>query len=271
MRSPAPIQRVGVVGSGTMGTGIAQTMLKAGMQVVLHDTSDNALVRAHHRVGANFGTASLTFSTQIESLDTVDLVIEAVPESTELKMAVLRSISGVVKSSAIIASNTSCIPLTGLAAAVANPENFLGMHFFNPVPRMPLVEVVSTTLTDSWVTSAVTTLISEQLGKTPLVLADRPGFVVNALLIPYLLASVRMLDAGYADARTIDLGMTQGCGHPVGPLALCDLIGLDVVVSVADALHAETGDPATLVPPGLRRHVEAGDLGRKSGQGFYRY
>lgn len=271
MSNLARIQSVGIVGSGTMGIGIAQTMLKAGMQVVLHDTSDDALVRAHSRVGANFGTASLTFSTQIAALDSSDLVIEAVPESAELKMQVLRSISGIVKPSAIIASNTSCIPLTGLATAVTSPEKFLGIHFFNPVPRMPLVEVVSTALTDPTVTTAVTSLISEQLGKTPLVLADRPGFVVNALLIPYLLASVRMLDAGYADARTIDLGMTQGCGHPVGPLALCDLIGLDVVVSVADALHAETGDPATVVPHGLRSHVQAGDLGRKSGRGFYRY
>ena len=197
-----------------------------------------------------------------------DMVVEAVPENRELKSAVLRTVEDTVPASTVIATNTSSIPITQLAAALADPERFLGLHFFNPVPRMPLVELIPTEATSAAVTASVEQFVEGVLGKRAFVVGDRPDFVVNALLIPYLLSAVRMLDAGYASAPVIDEAMVLGCGLPIGPLALSDFVGLDVLCDVADAMHSQTGDPALLVPGILRRLVADGDLGRKTGHGF---
>ena len=191
------------------------------------------------------------------------------PEVLEVKLAVLASIEAHVGREAVIASNTSSIPITALARAVAHPDRLVGLHFFNPVPRMPLVEVVHTVHSSDASVDAARAFVAEGMGKTALTVADRPGFVVNALLIPFLLSAARMLDSGYADAETIDQGMRLGCGHPMGPLALCDFIGLDIVCAAADAMYGETRDPALVVPNNLRRLVEAGHLGAKTGRGFF--
>lgn len=279
------IGTVGIVGSGAMGRGIAESCLRAGLRVVLNDTSPAALTaavqhiraglhRAVHRQqnGANVAEswlARLDTTADLAELGGCDLVVEAVPEVLAIKSSVLAGLAERLPAGTIMVSNTSSIPITKLAAAVADPSRFLGLHFFNPVPRMDLVEVIPTILTDPETTRAVELFVREQLQKTPLTIPDRPGFAVNALLIPYLLSAARMLDSGYASAESIDQGMTLGCGHPIGPLELSDFIGLDVVCHVADSIHAETKDPACVVPNNLRRLVEAGHLVRKTGRGFY--
>lgn len=279
------IRTVGIVGSGAMGRGIAESCLRAGLRVVLNDTSPTALTAACQHIGAGLRRsvdrqetgadeaeswlARLETTVDLAELGGCDLVVEAVPEVLAIKSSVLASLAECLPAGAIIASNTSSIPITKLAAAVADPSRFLGLHFFNPVPRMDLVEVIPTILTDPETTRAAELFVREQLQKTPLTIPDRPGFAVNALLIPYLLSAARMLDTGYASAESIDQGMTLGCGHPIGPLELSDFVGLDVVCHVADSIHAETKDPACVVPNNLRRLVEAGHLGRKTGRGFY--
>jgi 3-hydroxybutyryl-CoA dehydrogenase len=279
------IGTVGVVGSGTMGRGIAESCLRAGLKVVLHDASGPALAGARSHIGAALQLsvdkghapgeqaegwlAALETAADISGLSGCDLAIEAVPEVPEIKLDVLARMAACLPEEAVMASNTSSIPITRLAAAVRDNSRFLGLHFFNPVPRMALVEVIPTVLTSDATTRTVELFVEEQLHKTALTVPDRPGFAVNALLIPYLLSAARMLDAGYAAAESIDRGMKLGCGHPIGPLQLCDFIGLDVVCHVADAVYAETKDPACIVPNNLRRLVEAGRLGRKTGHGFY--
>jgi 3-hydroxybutyryl-CoA dehydrogenase len=281
------IRRVGIVGSGTMGRGIAHAAAAGGLQVTLLDTSSAALESALAQLGKEYDylaskntlsaddraarEGALSTTTELGDLSGCDLIIEAVPEILDLKLRVLGDIAGVASAGTIIASNTSSIPITRLASAVADPSRFLGVHFFNPVPRMPLVEVIRTVLTDAEAEAGITAFVKEQLGKEPVAIDDRPGFVVNALLVPYLLAAIRMLDSGYATAEQIDTGMKLGAGHPMGPITLSDFIGLDIMVDVADAIHSETHDPALVVPNNLRRLVEAGRLGRKSGQGFYTY
>lgn len=275
---------VGVVGSGTMGRGIAESVLRAGVRVVLHDSSSNALSKARKHIESSMNRSvdrghlsAQEVSDLLARLDPVEtpaslsdcqLVIEAVPEILEIKLAVLASIEDHVSHSAVIASNTSSIPITRLARALRNPSRFVGLHFFNPVARMPLVEVVRTVHSNDSSVAATRHFVESLLGKSPIVIGDRPGFLVNALLIPLLLASARMLDSGYADAESIDASMRLGCGHPMGPLELSDFIGLDVVCAAADAMYAESRDPALVVPSNLRRLVEAGHLGAKSGHGF---
>lgn len=281
------IDTVAIVGSGAMGRGIAEACLRSGLTVILHDASPSALDTACNALAASLQRAAakghltaddaaqalehLVPSAGLAGIDAANLVIEAVPERLELKLAVLRSIEVSVSAETIIATNTSSIPITRLSMPFADPSRFLGLHFFNPVLKMPLVEVISTIETDDEVQNTIELFVRVQLGKTPLVISDRPGFVVNALLIPFLLSAARMLDSGYASAEAIDDGMTLGCGHPMGPLKLSDLVGLDVVCEVADALYTETKDGSLIVPNNLRRLLERGHLGQKSGRGFYSY
>ena len=201
-----------------------------------------------------------------------DIVVEAVAEDEDTKLEVFRNLDRVVTSrDAIFATNTSSIPIIKLAMATSRPEQVIGMHFFNPVPVLRLVEMISSLLTSAATTDAVRTFATQRLKKTVIVSQDRAGFVVNALLIPYLLSAVRMLESGFASAEDIDTGMVLGCAHPMGPLKLIDLIGLDTTLAVADSLYAEFKEPHLAPPPLLSRMTQAGLLGRKSGQGFYSY
>lgn len=279
------ITTVGVVGSGAMGRGIAESALRAGLRVILHDTSQDALSAARKQIEANLQRSvdkdqlsaqeasdylgALAPAAELDALSSCQLVIEAVPEVLEIKLSVLATLEENVADTTIIASNTSSIPVTKLSQALQHRGRFLGLHFFNPVPRMPLVEVIRTLDSNDGTIAAAKHFVETGLGKTPVAIEDRPGFVVNALLIPFLLAAARMLDSGYASAETIDAGMTLGCGYPMGPLKLADFIGLDVICSAADAMYAESPDPALVVPNNLRRLVDAGHLGSKTGRGIY--
>lgn len=269
--TPKPL-RVAVVGAGAMGSGIAQVSFAAGFNVTLIDPSTQALETAKSRIlGSTPGTGELHTSKTYDGLAQADLVIEVVPEILELKLAVLKEISSSAAPTAVIASNTSTIPITQLAQSVGNPERFTGMHFFNPVPKMNLVEIIRGEHTSDSTTELATRFVEQDLGKTALVISDQPGFVVNRLLIPYLISAVRMLDTEYCTAEAIDNGMELGCSMPIGPIRLADYIGLDVLCNAADSIYAETNDPACLVPENVRQLVQAGHLGRKSGQGFFSY
>lgn len=278
---------VGVVGAGVMGCGIAESLVRAGVEVRLFDASEGALTAARSRIDHNLvrsvAKSQLTSNEakealehlelvhSVQSMAAAELVIEAVPEVLDIKMSVLRTIAGVVARTAVVGSNTSSIPITRLSEALSAPERFLGLHFFNPVPRMGLAEVITTEATAAEVAERVKTFVAERLGKTPILVGDRPGFVVNHLLVPYLLSAVRMVQQGYASAEDADAGMRLGCGHPMGPLELCDLIGIDTVIHISDAIFIESGDPTFVVPALLRDMATAGRLGRKSGEGFYDY
>lgn len=278
--------RVGIVGAGTMGRGIAQAISGVeGVRVILVDRDSAALDAALSQLARDYNRlvtkgvldpeekekkeSALATTDDVADLSSCDLVIEAVPEILDLKLTVLSAISAAVPSSAVIASNTSSIPITRLSRAIEGPTRFFGIHFFNPAPRMPLVEVIRTVHSDPSAEARILSFLREAVAKEPVAVDDRPGFVVNALLVPYLLSAARMLDAGYATADQIDTGMRLGAGHPMGPLALSDMIGLDVIVDAADAMYTETRDPAFIVPNTLRRRIDAGMLGRKSGRGFF--
>jgi 3-hydroxybutyryl-CoA dehydrogenase len=212
------------------------------------------------------------FSWEAEALADRQLVVEAVPEIEALKLDTFRMIDKVVTDPrAVLASNTSSIPIMKLAMATERPEQVIGIHFFNPVPVLPLVELVPSLLTSPAVVEEAAAFASQQLGKHEIRSQDRAGFVVNALLIPYLLSAIRMLESGFATAAHIDEGMVQGCAHPMGPLALTDLIGLDTVMAVAESMYEEFKEPLYAPPPMLSRMVDAGLLGRKSGRGFHQY
>lgn len=278
--------RIGVVGAGTMGRGIAQTAAQSGYRVVLHDVHSRAVIDAVADISRNLskqvgrgeltdqdagGTRSrLTTAVDMAELMDCEIVIEAVSESLDLKRRVLGTIEEHVSSDALLATNTSSIPVTTLGASLHDSSRFVGMHFFNPVPRMPLVELVPTVLT-SQASLVRAERFVRALGKSPIVASDGPGFVVNALLVPFLLSAARMVGSGYASAEIVDEGMRLGAGHPMGPLQLSDLIGLDVLCDIADSLAEETADPAFAVPSSLRSMVEAGWTGRKAGKGFYPY
>ncbi|MGW1784453.1 3-hydroxybutyryl-CoA dehydrogenase [Streptomyces sp. NPDC002143] len=287
--SPAQaIQRVGVVGCGVMGAGLAEVCARAGRDVLLVSSSEAGLARGRGRLERSLGNAvrkgkiseagreetlsRVTYVTDLGSFHDRQLVLEAVPEDEPTKLGVFQTLDQVVEDpDAIIASNTSALPLIRLARATQRPEHVLGLHFFNPAPVLPLVEVVSSLLTGERTRQTAAEFVTEVLGKQAVHVGDRAGFVVNALLIPYLVAAIRMYEAGYADAPTIDKAMTLGCSHPMGPLALADLIGLDTVAAIATALYEEFKEPTHAVPPMLSRMVDGGQLGRKSGQGFYSY
>jgi 3-hydroxybutyryl-CoA dehydrogenase len=284
-----PVSRVGIVGGGIMGAGIAEVCAKADLDVVLVERDEPSTEAARERVAGSIRRAvsrgkldeekakraieSIRFSPEMSLLADRELVIEAVVERKETKTEVFRALSEVVEASdVILASNTSSIPIVELAVAAGALSNrVLGLHFFNPVPVLSLVEIIPSLLTADEVTTKVRQFATEQLGKDPIVAPDRAGFTVNALLIPYLLSAIRMLEQGLASAEDIDLGMVKGCAHPMGPLALSDLIGLDTVMSVSESLYAEHREQLFAPPPLLQRMVAAGLLGRKTGRGLYSY
>jgi 3-hydroxybutyryl-CoA dehydrogenase len=280
------IQTVGIVGAGTMGNGIAQIAAVAGFKVVLIDVTDAALAKgiatltgsldrlvSKDKLEASTRDAALTrieTSTDYGRLAQADIVIEAATENAELKNRILKQIEGAARADAIIASNTSSISITALAATLATPERFIGMHFFNPVPLLQLVEVIRGVQTSDETASAVREL-TEKLGKSPIGVRNSPGFVVNRILVPMINEAFYVLYEGVASAEEIDAGMKLGANHPIGPLALADLIGLDVCLSVMDVFLKDFGDSKYRACPLLRELVSAGRLGRKTKRGVYRY
>jgi 3-hydroxybutyryl-CoA dehydrogenase len=280
------IDTVGVIGAGTMGNGIAQIAAVAGLKTILIDVTDAALAKgvatltgslerlvAKDKLAASARDAALArieTSTDYQRLATADIVIEAATENAELKVRILRQIETVVRADAIIASNTSSISITALAATLDKSERFIGMHFFNPVPLLPLVEVIRGVQT-SEETAADVRELTERLGKSPIGVKNSPGFVVNRILVPMINEAFFVLQEGVATAEEIDAGMRLGANHPVGPLALADLIGLDVCLSVMDVFLKDFGDSKYRACPLLRELVAAGHLGRKTRRGVYRY
>lgn len=288
MLAVVQIDRVGVVGCGLMGSGIAEVSARAGLNVVVVDANDVAVKAGRERIESSLANAvrrgkleteakeqtleALTFSTDMSLLADRQLVVEAVTEAEDIKVAIFRLLDEIVEDPmAILASNTSSIPIMKLGMSTRRPEHVIGLHFFNPVPILPLVELVSSLVTSPETTQRAADFATDILGKHVIHSKDRAGFIVNALLIPYLLASIRMLESGFATAEDIDTGMVQGCAHPMGPLALADLIGLDTTMAVAESLYKEFKEPLYAAPPLLSRMVEAGLLGRKSGRGFHTY
>jgi 3-hydroxybutyryl-CoA dehydrogenase len=280
------IESVAVVGAGFMGTGIAEAVAVAGMPVIVRDVDDASLGRAEQRIEASLARAvrggklddphardarqRIWLTTALDAIGEADLVVEAVPEDEHLKLEVMEAIDAVVADQVIVASNTSSIPIAELAQAIREPSRVLGLHFFSPVPVMMLVEVV-VALDTSEETAARAKRFIERLGKRPIETKDRSGFIVNMLLVPYLMAAVRMYEEGFASREDIDNGMKLGCGHPMGPLTLCDFIGLDVLYAVCDSLYEEFKRDEYAPPPLMKRMVASGRLGRKSGRGFYEY
>jgi 3-hydroxybutyryl-CoA dehydrogenase len=282
------IERVGVVGCGLMGSGIAEVCARQGLDVVVVDAGEDAVKAGRDRVEGSLANAvrrgkldadgqqraleALRFGADLGALADRQLVVEAVTENEAVKTAVFRDLDAIVQDpAAILASNTSSIPIMKLAMATSRPAQVVGMHFFNPVPVLPLVELVSSLVTSAETTEEAAAFATKVLGKHVIRSQDRAGFIVNALLIPYLLSAIRMLESGFATAEDIDAGMVQGCAHPMGPLALADLIGLDTTMAVAESLYEEFKEPLYAPPPLLNRMVEAGLLGRKSGRGFHMY
>ena len=282
------IQRVGVVGCGQMGAGIAEVSARAGLDTIVHEIDAASAERGRNRLIGSFDKAvargrmteedrdatlgRLTFTTDLEDMADRRMVIEAVIEDEPLKTEVFRTLDRVVEADdAILASNTSSIPIMKLGIATQRPENVVGIHFFNPVPVLKLVELVTSLMTDEATVEAANHFAEETLGKIVIRSQDRAGFVVNALLIPYILSAIRMMESGFATAEDIDHGMVEGCNHPMGPLSLADLIGLDTTLAVAVSMYEEFKEPLYAAPPMLSRMVEAGLLGRKSGRGFYDY
>jgi 3-hydroxybutyryl-CoA dehydrogenase len=280
------INSVGIIGAGTMGNGIAQVVAVAGFKAVLIDVTEAALAKgvatltgslerlvAKGKLDAAVRDAALSrieTSTDYQRLATVDLVIEAATENTELKIRILRQIESVARPDAIIASNTSSISITALGATLANSSRFIGMHFFNPVPLLPLVEIIRGVQTSADAVEAVRDM-TVKLDKSPISVKNSPGFVVNRILVPMINEAFFVLAEGVATAEEIDAGMRLGANHPIGPLALADLIGLDVCLSVLDVFLKDFGDSKYRACPLLRELVAAGHLGRKAGRGVYRY
>lgn len=286
--STTGIARVGVVGCGLMGSGIAEVCARAGLDVTVREVTPEAAEAGRARIvksldrGLSSGkltederdaaVAHLTVTTDLADLADRQLVIEAVVEDEALKTEVFRTLDRVVTDdAAILASNTSSIPVMKLGIATQRPEQVLGIHFFNPVPVLKLVEIVTSLMTSPETVARADGFATEVLHKRVIKSQDRAGFVVNALLIPYLLSAIRMMESGFATADDIDTGMVEGCNHPMGPLHLTDLIGLDTTLAVAQSLYEEFKEPLYAPPPLLSRMVEAGLLGRKTGRGFYEY
>ena len=282
-----PISRVGVVGGGTMGSGIAEVCARVGLDTLVVEVDDDAINAARNNIEQSMNKAvardtmpaatrdlaldSLSFSTDMGDLADRDLVVEAIIESLEEKLSVFRAMDKVMGPNAILATNTSSIPIITLGSITSRSDMVIGMHFFNPAPVQPLVELVRSLGTTSETMDRADRFVVEVLGKRVIRCRDRAGFVVNRLLVPYLLDAIRMFDEGKVSAADIDSGMMYGCGHPMGPLTLCDLIGLDTIEAVADVLYEEFKGTHNAPPPLLRRMVAAGHLGRKSGKGFYEY
>jgi 3-hydroxybutyryl-CoA dehydrogenase len=282
------IQRTAVIGSGLMGAGIAEVLAKSGLDVIVREINDEASAAGKARIEKSLGRAlekgkldadardkalsNLRFTTDIADLADRQLVIEAASENEDIKKSIFAELDEVVTDpEAILASNTSSMPIIRFAQSTSRPERVLGIHFFNPAPVQPLVEIVSSVLTADDVRDTVTGFVTDVLGKKPVQAEDRPGFIVNALLIPYLCSAIRMLESGFATKEDIDTGMVNGCAHPMGPIKLADLVGLDTCLFAAQSMYEETGDLATKPPVLLSRMVDAGLLGVKSGRGFYEY
>jgi 3-hydroxybutyryl-CoA dehydrogenase len=281
-------ERVGVVGCGLMGSGIAEVVARSGADVVVYEPDAEALAAGRGRIerslqravssgkvaeaDAEAALVHLTFSTDLDALADRQLVLEAVIEDEGVKTHILHQLDLIVSDpKAVFASNTSSIPIMKLAMATGRPEQVIGLHFFNPVPVLKLVEIITSLLTSADTAERADDFARRQLGKTVITSPDRAGFVVNALLIPYILSAIRMLESGFATAEHIDAAMVEGCAHPMGPLHLADLIGLDTTQAVADSLYEEFKEPLYSPPPLLSRMVQGGLLGRKTGQGFYHY
>ena len=281
------VATVGVIGGGIMGTGIAEVSARAGCDVVICEVNEAYAESALGRVRKSLARAEKTGKlatadreaaegrvravTDIADLADRDLVIEAVIEDEAEKIAIFQALGKVARPDALLASNTSSIPIMKLAAVTPQPQRVIGMHFFNPVPVLRLVELVPSLLTSPETVARAEAFCIGQLDKHIVHCKDRAGFVVNALLVPYLLAAIRMVESGFASAAEVDTGMIDGCNHPMGPLALCDLIGLDTIQFVAQSLYAEFKEPLYAPPSLLMRMVEAGLVGRKSGHGFFDY
>ena len=280
------IKRVGVVGLGTMGSGIAQVCLQGGVEVVGHEVTAELGERASERIG-HFLTRAvekgrmeqaardeamerLSLTTELSDLADCDLVVEAAFEDLEVKREVFGALDALVAPDAILATNTSALSVTEIAAVTAHPERVVGLHFFNPAPLMPLVEVVRTELTSDEVFDAAYAF-SERVGKTPIRCNDTPGFVVNRVLIPLLNDCIRVLDEARVTPEDLDKGMKHGAGWPMGPCALVDLVGIDVHVHASEALYSALREPRMAPPARLVRMAQAGLLGRKSGRGFFEY
>jgi 3-hydroxybutyryl-CoA dehydrogenase len=279
--------RIGVVGGGLMGSGIAEVCARSGVDVTVVEADPDAVARAQARIeksldrGVRSGKLSaedrdaaadrLAYSERIDDLEGADAAIEAIIESEPAKRELFQRLDKVLPDAEFLASNTSSVPIMKLGAGTSRPERVLGLHFFNPVPVLPLVEVVRSIMTGDEALERARTFAEDTLGKKCINSQDRAGFVVNALLVPYLLSSIRMYESGFASKEDIDEGMIKGCAHPMGPLALSDLIGLDTLLAVSESLYDEFRDPASVAPALLNRMVEAGLLGRKSGRGFYDY
>ena len=281
-----PVTRVGVLGCGLMGSGIAQVAATAGYPTIVRDVTEPLLERGRAAIRKSLdklvekakldaaardaALGRLSFTTDLAALADRDLVVEAVTEDLELKNRLWRELDALCPPDALFASNTSSLAIAQMAAATARPDRFVGLHFFNPVPLMPLVEVVRTVTTSA--TSFERAMeFARRLGKEPIVARDRSGFIVNLLLVPYLLDAVRALERGVGSTADIDRGMQLGCGHPMGPLALLDFVGLDTTLRIGEIMFEEYREPRYAPPPLLRRMVVAGLHGRKSGKGFYDY
>lgn len=286
MTNTTEVNRVGVVGGGLMGAGIAEVCARAGSDVIVVESADERAHAAMERLERSLSRAEakgkidsveavmrhIRVVTDIADLADRQLVIEAIVEDEEAKVSLFRQLDEIVKDpEAILASNTSSIPIMKLGVVTSRPHHVLGIHFFNPVPVLRLVELVPSLLTAKEVTERARRFVQGPLGKQAIDSQDRAGFIVNALLIPFVLSAIRMLESGYATADDIDRGLVLGAAHPQGPLALADLIGLDTTKAVAESLYQEFKEPLYAPPPLLARMVEAGLLGRKAGRGFYTY
>ena len=286
MTSITAAPAIGVVGAGVMGLGIAEIAARAGCRVTVLESFPSALETAPARLEASLARSvksgrlledpadvvrRIVFTSDPSTLADVVLVVEAIRETVEDKVALIEILDGVLTDECIIATNTSSIPVARLASASRVPGRVIGLHFFNPATTMPLVEVVPSLLTDSATTDAAMAFAGQTLGKQAVLAPDRSGFLVNAILVPYLLSAIRALENGVATREDIDTGMVGGCGMPMGPLKLCDMIGLDTMLLVSESLYAEHLEAAFAPPALLRRHVDAGWLGRKNGRGFYDY
>ncbi|QHN15938.1 3-hydroxybutyryl-CoA dehydrogenase [Gordonia amarae] len=286
--TPEAISRVGVVGAGQMGAGIAEVCVRAGTDVLVYETTPELAAAARTRVlgsldrGVSSGKLTererdqaswrLTFTSELDDFADRQLVVEAVVEDEDVKTGLFTTLDAIVTDpGAVLASSSSSIPILKLGMATADPGRVIGMHFFHPVPVLPLVELVGTMLTTSETSSRAEAFAHDVLGKQVVRSDDRSGYIVNALLVPYLLSAIRMAESGFASVDDIDKGMTLGCAHPMGPLKVADLVGLDTVKAIADKMYEEFREPLYAPPPLLLRMVDAGRLGKKSGRGFYAY
>ena len=284
----SPLTRTGVAGCGLMGSGIAEVFARSGLDTVVYEVDEAAVAAGRRRVEKSLERAvssgklkadacdealgHLQFTAVLDDLADRELVVEAIVEEEQAKAELFGRLDKIVSDpAAILASNTSSIPIMKLAMATARPEQVIGLHFFNPVPVLRLVELVTSLLTSDETRERTRAFAADQLEKVVILSPDRAGFVVNALLIPFILSAIRMVESGFSSPEDIDTAFVEGCAHPMGPLRLADLIGLDTTKSVAESLYEEFKEPLFSPPPLLSRMVDAGLCGRKSGQGFYSY